>query len=205
MRYLPKTSLIFFGNQANQYIYNITGIICKLLATTKVNIQADVDAIQSISIVPQLLDVICRITRMGFAAIARVTDEKWVICGVNDEISFGLVPGGELKLETTICNEIRQHQTPVVIDHVLKNDFFKNHHTPAMYGFQSYISVPIIKKDGSFFGTLCAIDPLPRKLENPEIMGMFTLFADLISKHLEVLKRLKSPRQIFWKKNALLI
>ena len=37
-----------------------------------------------------------------------------------------------------------------------------------MYGFQSYISMPIILTDGSFFGTLCAIDPRPRKLNNPE-------------------------------------
>jgi GAF domain-containing protein len=27
-----------------------------------------------------------------------------------------------------------------------------------MYGFQSYISVPIYRSDGRFFGTLCAID-----------------------------------------------
>ena len=34
---------------------------------------------------------------------------------------------------------------------------FAGHHTPAMYGFQSYISVPIILADGTFFGTLCAM------------------------------------------------
>ena len=34
-----------------------------------------------------------------------------------------------------------------------------------MYGFQSYISTPIFLKDGSFYGTLCAIDPRPAKLK----------------------------------------
>jgi len=49
-----------------------------------------------------------------------------------------------------------------------------------MYGFQSYISLPIIKKDGTFFGTLCAIDPRPAKVNTPEVINMFKLFADLI-------------------------
>jgi GAF domain-containing protein len=121
---------------------------------------------------------------MGFAAIARVTDDKWIACSVRDEINFGLKPGDELKLETTICNEIRQSGNPVIIDDVKNDEIFAHHHTPALYGFQSYISMPIIRQDGAFFGTLCAIDPNPNKLNNPEIIGLFKLFADLISCHL---------------------
>jgi signal transduction histidine kinase len=58
-----------------------------------------------------------------------------------------------------------------------------------MYGFQSYISMPIFLKDGRFFGTLCAIDPQPAKLNNPEVTGMFKLFAELIGTHLDALDR----------------
>jgi len=160
------------------------------VSDTQVDFSADVEAINSIPIVPNLLEVICRTTGMGFAAIARVTDEKWITCGVRDEILFGLEPGDELKLETTICHEIRQNGNAVVIDHVDQDENFRNHHTPAMYGFQSYISVPIIRKDGTFFGTLCAIDPKPAQLNNVAIMGMFTLFADLISFHLNSIEQL---------------
>jgi signal transduction histidine kinase len=39
--------------------------------------------------------------------------------------------------------------------------------------------------DGSFFGTLCAIDPKPRRLNTPEVIGMFKLFAELIAFHLD--------------------
>jgi len=161
-----------------------------IVSETQVDFSADVEAINSIPIVPNLLEVICRTTGMGFAAIARVTDEKWITCGVRDEILFGLEPGDELKLETTICHEIRQNGNAVVIDHVDQDENFRNHHTPAMYGFQSYISVPIIRKDGTFFGTLCAIDPKPAQLNNVAIMGMFTLFADLISFHLNSIEQL---------------
>ena len=144
----------------------------------------DVERIQSLSIVPSILELICRVTGMGFSAVARVTEDKWNACAVKDEINFGLKPGGELKLETTICNEIRGHGRPVVIDEVAADDNFSNHHTPKMYGFQSYISIPIILKDGKFFGTLCAIDPRPFPLKNSNMVTMFNLFADLISYHL---------------------
>jgi signal transduction histidine kinase len=154
------------------------------------NIQADVDHISQIAIIPSLLEVICRTTGMGFAAIARVTEDKWVACSVRDEILFGLEPGGELKLETTICNEIRQTQQAVVIDNVEEDENYCGHHTPRMYGFQSYISVPIFRKDRSFFGTLCAIDPKPHQLKRPEIIGMFNLFADLIAFHLHAIEKI---------------
>src|SRR3954464_11359489 len=154
------------------------------------DIQADVELVGQIESVPTILEVVCRTTGMGFAAVARVTDERWIACAVRDEISFGLKPGGELNLETTICNEIRASGEGVVIDHVAEDEAFCGHPTPKMYGFQSYISMPILRPDGQFFGTLCAIDPRPVRLKTPETIGMFRLFADLIGFHLDVQERL---------------
>lgn len=152
----------------------------------------DIEAINRIPAIANILEVVCLTTGMGFSAVARVTEESWVACAVKDQINFGLLPGGELKLETTICNEIRQHQEAVVIDHVAIDEVFANHATPLKYGFQSYISMPIKLKDGSFFGTLCAIDPQPAVLKTPSIIGMFTLFAELIAFHLDALDQLQT-------------
>ncbi|MDN3549275.1 GAF domain-containing sensor histidine kinase [Mucilaginibacter aquaedulcis] len=154
------------------------------------NFKADVEAITGIDAVPSILEVICRTTGMGFAAVARVTPDKWIACAVRDEIEFGLVPGGELQVESTICHEIRQNHAAVVIDHVDEDEVYAHHHTPEMYGFQSYISMPIMLKDGSFYGTLCAIDPKPARLNNPETIGMFKLFAELIAFHLNAIDQL---------------
>jgi signal transduction histidine kinase len=133
---------------------------------------------------------VCRVTGMGFAAVARVTEHRWVCLAVNDEINFGLKPGGELKVETTICHEVRDAREAVIIDHAAQDAVYCGHPTPAMYGFQSYISMPIFLKDGSFFGTLCAIDPKPAKLKNDGVIGMFRLFAELIAFHLDAGLRL---------------
>jgi len=154
------------------------------------DLSADIAAVQGITAVPRILEVVCRSTGMGFAAVARVTEQRWICCAVRDEIAFGLTPGGELKVETTICHEIRQSGEAVVIDSVADDLVFCGHHTPAQYGFQSYISMPIILGDGSFFGTLCAIDPRPARLNTPQTVGMFKLFAELIATHLDAANRL---------------
>ena len=159
-----------------------------------IDIKAEVEAVQQIGAVPKILDVVGRMTGMGFVAIARVTSEQWVCCAVRDNINFGLPPGGELKVETTICNEIRQHGNTVVINDVETDGAFCNHPTPAMYGFRSYISAPIVLNDGTIWGTLCAIDPEPRELKRPEILGSFQLLGELIAAQLELNQRLEKSQ-----------
>ncbi|MFZ2030865.1 MAG: GAF domain-containing sensor histidine kinase [Vitreimonas sp.] len=150
----------------------------------------DVAAIASIAAVPTMLDIVCRITGMGFAAVARVSEDRWIACSVKDDIAFGLTPGGELVVESTICHEIRQSREAVVIDDVACDAQWSTHHTPQQYGFRSYISMPIVLADGTFFGTLCAIDPKPAALNRVEVVGMFRSFAELIAFHLDAQTRL---------------
>jgi len=153
--------------------------------------QPDVSVVNSIKAVPTILEVLCETTGMGFAAVARVTDERWIACGVRDEIGFGLQPGGELKIETTICRKVRQKSEPIIINSVAEDKAYCLHPAPALYGFQSYISMPIVLSDGTFFGTLCAIDPRPARLSKTEI-SMFKLFADMIAFHIEANQRVIS-------------
>ena len=156
-----------------------------------VRFDQDIADVQSISILPTILDVISQTTGLGFVAVARVTAERWITCGVLDKLNFGLKPGDELQIETTFCREVRQNDKLVVIDHVEQSSQYVNHPIPIQYGFQSYISVPIITKSGEFFGTLCALDPQPNKLNNSKTIGMFTIYAELISFHLDTIEKLR--------------
>ncbi len=158
--------------------------------------QDDLDAIARIDAVPLILDVLCRTTGMGFAAIARVTEDRWITCQARDEIAFGLTAGSELKVNTTICREVRARCEPVVIEHVAEDARFHDHPTPAMYGFQSYVSMPIVRRNGNFFGTLCAIGPRPAKVNTPETIGTFRLFAELIAFHLDADERLAAAESV---------
>lgn len=152
---------------------------------------ADLEAIRRIGAVPTILQTVAHMTGMRFAAVARVTDTSWTACAVYDSIGFGLRPGGELVLESTICNEIRQHHQPVVFGHASAHPQFAQHPTPKLYGFESYVSIPIFRVDGEFFGTLCALDPLPAKLDDPNVITTLELFAKLIAAELDVQDRLE--------------
>ena len=154
-------------------------------------LRKDIEDINEIPGIHKLLNVISSSSNMRFVAVARVTEERWITAVSKDDIDFGLRPGDELDVGSTICNEIRQHHIPVVIDNVDTNAIFCNHHTPKQYGFKSYVSYPIFLKNGSFFGTLCAIDPEPAKVNNDRIRDMFKLYTDLISYHLESIHKLQ--------------
>lgn len=146
----------------------------------------DVEAVGRISAVPSMLRIVCENTGMGFAAVARVDGDSWTACAVLDKINFGLKPGGQLNVDSTLCVESRSLRQAIAFDHASQHPTYCKHHTPRLYRIESYISVPIIKSDGSYFGNLCAIDPAPHEVSNTKIIALFTGFADLIAHMLEL-------------------
>lgn len=58
---------------------------------------------------------------------------------------------------------------PVIFGKASEHPVFSLHHTPKTYGLESYISIPIVKSNGDFFGTLCAIDSLAANVEEPAL------------------------------------
>lgn len=129
----------------------------------------DVNLVAHLPGVAAILEAVSRETGMRFATVARVSDTRWTACAVHDTIHFGLRAGQDLVLETTICNEIREHGRTVTFSHASTHPQFSKHPTPALYGFESYISVPIYRANGQFFGTLCAVDPQPRYLDQATV------------------------------------
>jgi GAF domain-containing protein len=118
---------------------------------------------------------------MGFAAVARVTEQRWIAAQVLDKIEFGLNPGDELEIKKTICDEIRECGQAIVIDHIGADPEWRTHPVPMLYGFESYASFPVFLDDGSFYGTLCAIDPEPRRLNAPETIAALKAFAQKVA------------------------
>ena len=148
-------------------------------------ISRDVEAVSRLGAVPTLLQILCDVTGMGFAAVARVTDGTWTACAVDDRIQFGLGPGGHLDVHTTLCIESRAMRQAIAIDQASIDPRYCDHHTPRLYKIESYVSVPIVFPDGRYFGNLCAIDPKPASVANPRIIGMFEGFAGLIGSQLQ--------------------
>lgn len=152
---------------------------------------ADIATIGRISAVPAILQVIRELTGLRFAAVARVTEDSWTACAVLDQLDFGLQVGGELDVVTTLCHEIRQAHHSVVIDKAIDDPLYRDHHTPRLYQFESYIAVPIFRTDGRFFGTICALDPNPAPLKSSTIQSTMESFARMLALQIEAEENLQ--------------
>jgi signal transduction histidine kinase len=161
------------------------------------NIAADIAQIQAISAVPTILETVAALTGLRFVCVARVTADSWTTCAVLDRLDFGLKVGDGLDVTTTICEEVRDTRSAVVIDSVADDNRYRDHHTPRIYGFQSYFSIPLFRPDGAYFGTLCGLDPAANVLSSPKVTETLKLFAQLISVQLE------SDRQLHEAQDAL--
>ena len=155
-------------------------------STDQSSLPTYVQEIQEIGAVGQILETVAALTGLGFVAVAHVTDHSWTTCAVFDKLGFGLKIGDGLDVTTTLCEEVRATASTIVIDHVREDSQYRDHHTPRIYGFQSYFSIPIFRPDGAYFGTLCGLDPQPATLSAPATVSTLQLFAELISKQLEV-------------------
>ena len=158
------------------------------------SISSHVKEIQSMAAVPRMLETVAALTGLRFVCIAHVTAHSWTTCAVYDQLGFGLVPGSQLDVTTTLCEEVRENRQAVVIDSVRDSERYRDHHTPRIYGFQSYFSIPIFRPDGFYFGTLCGLDPEPAKLSQGAIVPTLTLFAELVSRQLESERSLDAAR-----------
>lgn len=149
----------------------------------------DVVLVQSIAAVPKIMRVIAESTGLRFVCIARITDNTWTSCALLDRLGFGLVPGSELVLSSTLCDTVREQRASVFIDNVSTSALYHDHPTPKQYGFESYFSVPLYWQNGEFFGTLCGLDPAPNDLSTGKVIDSLHLYAELISLQLDTEKR----------------
>ncbi len=164
-------------------------------AMLQTDVDTSVEAILRLPVVPRILDAVVRATGMRFAAVARVTENRWTACAVRDDLGFGLKPGEDLVLETTICNDIRSHRQPVVFGHASEHAVYSKHHTPKHYGLESYASVPIYTVDGEFFGTLCAIDSRPNDLDEEQVAAEMVLYGELIASQMALEGRVENAER----------
>ncbi len=149
------------------------------------DIAEPVAAIGRIDLVPTLLNVLCEMTGMRVAVVARVTDKTWTACAVKDDIQFGLEPGTQFPLDATLGFEALASRRPLVIEHASTDPLYSRSRDPAFLPIESFISAPIILADGRHFGNLSALDSNPAKIGEPRIASMFEQFAALIAAQLD--------------------
>ncbi|SFQ96989.1 GAF domain-containing sensor histidine kinase [Poseidonocella sedimentorum] len=154
--------------------------------------QADIELLAASTLVGTILETVMLATNMRFAGVARVTADRWVACRTIDEVNFGIAAGDEIAIESTFCQTVRDTAEMVIFSDATTDPTYRGHPIASAFGIVSYVSVPIYRGDGSFFGTLCAIDTEPKDVKNPRAVAMFEMFADLIGHSLETEERLEA-------------
>jgi len=162
----------------------------------KHDFQADIQVMAGSELVGTLLETVMLATNMRFAAVARVTADRWVACRTVDEVNFGLAEGDEIEIQSTFCQSVRETSKKVLFNDVTTDNVYRNHPIAARFGIVSYASIPIHRSDGSFFGTLCAIDTEPRDVKHPRAVAMLEMFADIIGQSIETEERLEVQKQL---------
>lgn len=158
--------------------------------------QADIEKLAGSELVGTILETVMLATDMRFAAVARVTTDRWVACRTVDEVNFGLAEGDEIEIQSTFCQSVRETSQKVLFSDVATDKIYKNHPIAAKFGIVSYASIPIHRSDGTFFGTLCAIDTVPRDVQHPRAVAMLEMFAEIIGQGLETEERLEAQERL---------
>jgi len=144
----------------------------------------EVAAVNRIDAVRTVLRVLMQTTGLRVALVARVTDDAWRCCAVLDEINFGLSAGDMTDVTTTFCSVVHKSATPLLVNHASRDPRFVDHPAPKTYGVESYIAVPLRRRNGTPFGVLCALDPKPAALAEDKLEVLQHL-ADLVGYQLE--------------------
>lgn len=157
--------------------------------------QTDIELLAGSEFVATILETVMLATNMRFAGVARVTADRWVACRTVDEVNFGLAEGDEIAIDSTFCQTVRDTSEMVIFSDATTDPEYHDHPIAAAFGIVSYASVPIYRGDGSFFGTLCAIDTEPKDIKSSRAVAMLRMFADLIGRSLETEERLEAQAQ----------
>jgi len=121
------------------------------------------------------LELACAVTGMRAALIGAVTDTDWTAEHALDRAGLHIVQGMKLELAKTFCLDVTRNEEAIWFSDYETHAQHCTSLIPPMYGFRSYISVPVALADGSIFGTLCTLDPEARTVTDDILQSMHRL------------------------------
>ncbi len=148
-------------------------------------LKEDLDAVLQLPSTARILKTVGTLTGLGFVAVARVTPSRRIVCAAVDEIGLDLDPGDEIVLTGTPCPGFPDYDQLATMDDRSARDGGQSDWIVSGQQIESYLSVPILCRNGGLFGTLCGFDPEPRRLDTASVRETAALFADLISAQLD--------------------
>jgi GAF domain len=124
--------------------------------------------------------------RLGFWAslVTRIEGDQWVIEQARDE-GYGIKAGDAYALADTYCSKMFEGLGPRFAPESRDVPCYASAAIGKKLPIAAYIGVPLLRSDGSLYGTLCAIDPAPQAPTVSSELPLLEVSGRLLSSLLE--------------------
>jgi len=101
--------------------------------------------------------------RMGFDLwmVTRTQGEDWIVLQTEDH-GYGVEPGTVFRWADSFCCEMVKGNGPRIAPRSDEVPAYAAAPIGRQVAIKAYVGLPLVRGDGSLFGTLCAIHPSPR-------------------------------------------
>ncbi|HUX44269.1 MAG TPA: sensor domain-containing diguanylate cyclase [Terracidiphilus sp.] len=128
----------------------------------------------------QVLAYLSRRIGFGLWMITRTIGNDWIVLQTDDG-EYSAQPGTVLRWSDSMCSAMVQGLGPRIAPDVQSVPAYSAAPIAQKLNIGAHIGVPITLVDGSLFGTLCAIDPLPQPESLVREQELIELQASLLS------------------------
>lgn len=125
--------------------------------------------------------------------ITRTDGNDWIVLQSEDH-GYNIKPGQVFHWADSFCSHMVQGKAPRIAPYSPNIPLYLEAPINKLVDIQAYIGQPLLKEDGSLFGTLCAIDPHPKSETLVEEAALFDLLAQMLSYILQT--ELRETQQI---------
>lgn len=121
-------------------------------------------------------------SRLGFGLwmVTRTQVDDWIVLAAEDQ-KYGVAAGQVFRWADSFCSRMVQGHGPQCAPEAKQVPAYVEAPIAGQVPIGAYIGVPIYLTEGSLFGTLCAIDPLPQPMHIVRDLPLVKMLGGLLS------------------------
>jgi diguanylate cyclase (GGDEF)-like protein len=112
--------------------------------------------------------------------VTRTDGNDWIVLAVEDD-HYGIKEGSVFRWSDSFCSRMTQGLGPRIAPRADLIPAYVDAPIGKEVEIGAYVGMPIVRNDGSLFGTLCAIDPSPQAEQIRDEQALIELLTGLLS------------------------
>lgn len=136
--------------------------------------------------------------RFGFALwmVTRKEGDDWIVLQTEDS-GYDVAPGTTFSWASSFCSEMVQGHGPCIAPQSDLIPAYRLAEIGREVPIKAYVGYPLLRSDGSLFGTLCGIDPLPQAESLVKEKSLIELLAKMLGTVLQLeLNAIETERRL---------